>query len=68
MHIYIHIGYFDSGTFESKGLLMQRGTRLGIGMNNTSEAHGLASALKSCLRYFYWVVDQITELDQCSMR
>ena len=61
-------GYFCSGAFESKGLLIQRGTSPGIATNNTSEAHGLASALKSCLRYFYWVFEQITELDQCSMR
>ena len=61
-------GYFYSGTFKSKGLLMQRGTRLGIGTNNTSEAHGLASELKSCLRYFYWVIEQIAELDHCDMR
>ena len=61
-------GYFDRGAFHSKGLLVQRGTRLGTSTNNTSEAHGLASALKSCLRYFYWVVEQITELDHCSMR
>ena len=61
-------GCFCSGAFVSKGLLIQRGTCLGIATNNISEAHGLASALKSCLRYFYWVIEQITELDQCSLK
>ena len=31
-------GYFCSGAFESKGLLIQRGTCLGIATNNISEA------------------------------
>ena len=53
--VYAWWGYFDCGAFHSKG------TRLGTSTNNTSEAHGSASAWESCLRYFYWVLEQITE-------
>ena len=60
-------GYFEIGAFHSKGVLVQRGTRLWTSTNNTSEAHGLASALKYCLRYLYWVVEQITEHAQLSV-
>ena len=37
---------------------------LGTGTNNSSEAHGLASAVKVAVRYFYWVVEQLTLLSQ----
>ena len=61
-------GCFSNGQFQAKGLLIQRGTRLGTSTNNTSEAHGLASAVKTCLRYFCWVSEQLVQLAQQSMR
>ena len=42
------------------------GARLGTGTNSTAEAHGLAAALKVTLRYFYWMLDQLTQLVQRS--
>ena len=60
-------GYFDRGAFHPKDLFVQRGTRLATSTSNTPEAHGLASALKSCLRYFFWMLEQITEHAQHSV-
>ena len=61
-------GYSQSGKFLSKGCLLQRGYILGIGTNNSSEAHGLALALKSCLHYFLWLIEQLSMLAQHTVR
>ena len=55
-------GHFNADGFYSKGSLLQKGTRLGTGTNNTSEAQALASALRTALHYFYWVIEQTTHL------
>lgn len=60
-------GKFIDGKFQSKGLLIQRGTCLGTGTNNSSEAHGLASALKTCLHYHCVVIEQLSHLTQHTM-
>ena len=57
-----------NGAFESKGLLLQKGTRLGTGTNNFSEAHGLATALKTSLHYYLWVIEQTSKLALHSVR
>ena len=59
-------GHWSAGAFHSHGLLLQRGTRLGTGTNNSAEAHGLASALKSALRYYFGVIGQLAQLAQHS--
>ena len=61
-------GYWAEGAFISHGLLLQRGTRLGIGSSNSAEAHGMASALKTALRYLFWVTGHLSELAQHSVR
>ena len=61
-------GHFMNGAFESKGLLLQKGTRLGTGTNNFSEAHGLATALKTSLHYYLWVIEQTSKLALHSVR
>ena len=61
-------GQWLHGSFEPHGLLVQRGIQLGTGTNNTAEAHGLATALKTALRYYMWVTGQLAELAQHSVR
>ena len=64
-------GYFHTtsrGSFESRGLLVQKGIRLGTSTNNIAEAHGMAYALKICLRYYGWVIEQLAELAQHTVR
>ena len=46
-------GTFDSNCFHPCGLLIQRGVRLGTGTNNSAEAHGLATALRTALHLFF---------------
>ena len=60
-------GFFHNDLFEPKGLLIQRGTCLGTSTNNISEAHGLATAVKVALRYYYWVTEQLVQLAQHSV-
>ena len=57
-------GHFKGGIFEPSGLLVQRGRRLGTNTNNVAEAHGLASAVKVCLQYYGWVIQQSSDLAQ----
>ena len=57
-------GHFRYGSFQPQGLLVQRGAFLGAGTNNSAEAHGLALALKTCLHYLYWLIEQIAQLTQ----
>ena len=64
----IWYGIYINGEFLSRGLLMQRGTRLGTGTNNSAEAHGLATAMKVCLRLHYWLVDQLSQLPRHIVR
>jgi hypothetical protein len=61
-------GHFKGGIFEPSGLLVKRGCRLGTNTNNVAEAHGLASAVKVCLQYYGWVIQQSSELAQHIMR
>ena len=64
-------GYFHttcSGSFESKGLLLQKGACLGTSTNNIAEAHGMAAALKLCVRYYGWVMEQLAKLAQHTVR
>ena len=61
-------GNFKNGTFMPKGLLVERGSRIGTSTNNCAEAQGLASAVKVCLQYYSWVIEQITQLAQYTMR
>ena len=55
-------GMFYGDLFESRGLLLQKGTKLGTGTNNSSEAHGLATALKTSLRWNCLVIEQLSHL------
>ena len=59
-------GHFKSGIFQPRGLLLhvQRGCRLATSTNNVAEAHGLASAVKVCLQYYGWVIQQSSDLAQ----
>ena len=61
-------GHWAHGTFHSRGLLLQRGTYLGNSSNNSAEAHGLASSLKTALRLLFWVTEHLAQLAQHSMR
>ena len=61
-------GLFNDSNFYAKGLLMQRGASLGIATNNRAEAHGLATALKACLHYHYWLIEQISQLARHAVR
>ena len=55
-------GRFIDGNFSADGLLFQRGFRLGLSTNNVAEAHGLASAIKMTLRYYFWVTERLAQL------
>ena len=55
-------GHFCNGEFNSRGLLVQRGARLGTGTNNIAEAHALASAIKICLQFYYGLVERTISL------
>ena len=59
-------GCFQNGYFQSKGLLMQRGDCLGIGTNNTAESKAMAIAAKTAVRYYFWVIEGLTQLAQRS--
>jgi len=61
-------GLFIHDSFLSKGLLVQRGAKLGVATNNEAEAHGLATALKMLLHYYYWLIEQISELARHAVR
>ena len=61
-------GFWRNQVFESQGLLLQRGFRLGTGTNNAAESHGLATSMKAALRWHYWVIEQTTDLARPSMR
>ena len=61
-------GYFRSDTFESMGLLLHKGLRTGTSTNNISEAQGLASAVKVCVRYYCLVIEQLSKLARHTMR
>ena len=60
-------GHFNHGVFGSKGLLLWKGARLGTSTNNIAEAHGMASSLNICVRFYCWVIEQTSELAQHSM-
>ena len=59
-------GYFNTDGFFPCGLLLQRGVRLGTGTNNVAEAHALANSVKICLRYYFWIAEQLSQLAQHS--
>ena len=61
-------GCFDGGVFASRGLLWQKGARLGTSTNNKAEAHGLASSVKLCLHFYCWVIEHISTRAQHTMR
>ena len=61
-------GLWAHGTFQSRGLWLQRGTNLGNGSINSAEAHGLASSLKTALRFLFWVTGHLAQLAQHSVR
>ena len=61
-------GHFENSLFQSKGLLVQKATRLGNATNNVAEAHGLASILKTTLRFNLWLSEQLSELAKHSVR
>jgi ribonuclease HI len=60
-------GHFNHDGFDPKGLLLWKGARLGTSTNNIAEAHGMASSLKICVRFYCWVIEQTSELAQHSM-
>ncbi len=53
-------GGISTGSFASEGLLVQKGARLDISTDSASEAHRLASALKTCLRSSCLAIEQVT--------
>ena len=53
-------GLFDKDGFHARGPLIQKGCRLGTGTNNLAEAPGQATALKMCLHYHFWMIEQIS--------
>lgn len=55
-------GRFHEGMFSAEGLLIQKGHCLGIGTNNVAEALGLAAAVKTSLRFLFWVTEQLSKL------
>jgi len=61
-------GTWHLGEFHPHGLLLQKGTRLGTGTNNTAESHGLVTAFKTAVRLYCWVVEQLAELARHSER
>ena len=48
------------------GLVLQRGVRLGIGTNNSAEAFALTTAVKTALRFNFWVAEQLAKFAQHS--
>ena len=61
-------GRYEKDMFEPEGLLLQRAHRLGIGTNNGAEALGMASAIKTTLRFVFWVIQQLSHLALHPMR
>jgi len=55
-------GHWNALGFQSGGLLLQRGIKLGIGTNNSAEAHGQATTFKTALHLLFWSVDQLMQL------
>ena len=45
-------------------MLIQKGSRLGNATNNIAEAHGLTTALRTCLHFLFWVIEQISHLSR----
>ena len=61
-------GDFEINSFQARGLLVQKASRLRNATNNVAEAHGLASILKTTLRFNLWPSKQafrerVTEFD-----
>ena len=50
-----------------RGLLLQKGLRLGLGTNNSGEAYGLADSLTTALRLHWWLIEQTSTLAQGSV-
>ena len=61
-------GRYEKDMFKPEGLLLQRAHRLGIGTNNCAEALGMASAIKTTLRFVFWVIQQLSHLALHPMR
>ena len=61
-------GSFSENSFHSRGLILQRGSRIGVATNNVAESHGQAQALKVCLHYYCWVTEQVSHLIRHTMK
>ena len=61
-------GSFSQSAFHARGLIIQRGSRIGVATNNIAESHGLVQALKVCLHYHCWVTEQVSHLIGHTMR
>ena len=61
-------GKYVKDEFVPHGMLLQRGLQLGSKTNNVSEAHGLATSLKTCLHLHFWVIEQISNLSRRIVR
>ena len=57
------------GSFvEGEGLLLQKGVCIGTSTNNTAESFAMATAVKTCLRYYFWMAERLSQLAQRSVR
>ena len=54
------------GVFLDSGLVLQRGIQLGTGTNNNAEALALTTAVKTALRFNFWVAEQLAKFAQHS--
>ena len=55
-------GLFSEKSFHSRGLILQRGSRIGVSTNNVAESYGQTQALRACLHYHCWITEQVTRL------
>ena len=55
-------GTWGTGGFDEKGLLFQRGHRLGTQTNNVAEVRGLAFAAKAMLHWHFWFVEECARI------
>ena len=55
-------GTWGTGGFDERGLLFQRGHRLGTQTNNVAEVRGLAFAAKAMLHWHFWFVEECARI------
>ena len=54
-------GFFHNGEFLSEGLVLQKGVSLGSSTNNYAEATAMTAAVKTAVRYYFWMIGQLAQ-------